>query len=632
VKNGPLKFPAIGEVKISMPKNLRSNAIRRYTIRCRSERDANDYARKLRLGLLILLLGIAASMPDDASAQNHTVPFYNVSGSNTAYLGRLIGYGVDGALSNAPASAQALGAGGDKLWGTDIGLPVRITRNSEERTYFLFGDTDLLDPGAAAGQVLKQEECLTCALSPFVLANGINQGDAVGYSIDSNPDDGLQMNKVLRNVEDTGAPVCGELENDDIRALVVDGIHNNTNYYYEADPAITGFCNGLSLNTTPTGGFAVNNTLYTVTGVQNSFRDETKSDQSFLSFSDDGGLTWTLMNNGQPISGTTGGPGGKFIHIEAVPVDAADYQDPALSAPCPLPTPPQGNSKALLFYGVGTWLSTGAYLGVVFESDLESAKASPTTPLKIYYYAGETSCWVADNQAAAIPILDGTAGVHYAYFESPCGNRTVEGLAGFDYLSVTRLQGTIQGETVDRFLMVTNPGYGTCVAANADCCGGAVLAGQTHVCDPASNGFDPALLQDSGLGPVLLTGDPLKPWEWATRNDGSLRFAPIQQEPNFADGPGPNCRENVPYTHLLGGYAPLFLDHLTRVNASGDGFDVYLVTSNGRDEYAVDFYKTTVRQEPVAVPVPALGLAAQIALILALGPVALRMRNRLRAH
>ncbi len=73
---------------------------------------------------------------------------------------------------------------------------------------------------------------------------------------------------------------------------------------------------------------------------------------------------------------------------------------------------------------------------------------------------------------------------------------------------------------------------------------------------------------------------------------------------------GANC---LPYAAV--GLPPRGIS--TKVNASGDGFDVYLVASNGRDEYAVDFYGTTIRQE--ALPVPAMDVPGRMVLLLGVG-------------
>ncbi len=522
------------------------------------------------------------------------VPFEKITASSTAYLGRLIGYGQDQPLASAPAAAQAPGAAGERMWGTDIGLPVTMTVNAEQRTYFLFGDTDYSDPAQyALGQIVRQE---ADPADPFVLDNGVNQGDVVAYTTDTNPDDGISLTRVLRNVENSGAPVCNQLDDDDdLRSLFVPGVHDNTaNYFSEDVSEITGSsCLGAALNATPTGAFAVYGTMYSITAVQNSFVVETLPDKGFLASSDDGALTWTLLNNGAPISGTTGGPGAKFIHIDALEVDARQYQDPIRTYPCPLPEPPSGDSRALLLFGIGTWLNTGGYLGMTFVEDLEASRDDPLLPLRMYYYAGPPNCWVEGDEDAAVPILDAQAGLHYAYFESPCNYRVFEQSGGLDYVSVARMAGTVSGTKVDRLLLSTNPGYATCKNVGT-CCGGTVNAENPNLCDfPA----DPALLSDSGLGPVVVTSDPFRPWEVARRTDDSLEFTLIEQDPGTMVGPGPHCSTNVPYTYQLGGYAPVMIDNLTRVNSAGDGFDVYMNGSVGRDEgYNVDTARFTVRE------------------------------------
>lgn len=521
--------------------------------------------------------------------------FSHVTATSTVYLGRLIGYGSDMALASAPAAARADGAAGDKIWGTDVGIPVSLTVNNEERTYFLFGDTDYSDPSQfALGQIVKQEP----GGDPYVLDNGVNQGDVIGYSTDANPDDGISMTRVLRNIEDQGAPVCSQLDDaDDLRALAVPGVHDDpSNYFYEDTSGITGsFCLGAALNATPTGAWAVGSVLYSVTAVQNSFVDSAKPDEAFLAFSTDNALTWQLMNGGNPISGTTAGPSAKFIHIETLAVDAAELQDPIRSAPCPLPEPPSGNSDALLLFGTGKWRTGGAYLGLVFIDDLETARANPSQAVRLFYYAGAPSCWVEGDEEAAVVVLDAGAGTNYSHFESACDYRVFDQSGSFGYVSVTRLQGTVGGNAIDRLLMTANPGYATCTTASS-CCGGTVHPTDSNLCEfPA----DLQQVTDSGLGPIVLTGDPYRPWRWSQRTDGSLDFTLVAQDPGTSVGPGPNCRSQVPYTHVLGGYAPLFLDRFTRLNSAGDGFDVYLNSSVGRDEgYNVDLNRFTVREAP----------------------------------
>ena len=96
---------------------------------------------------------------------------------------------------------------------------------------------------------------------------------------------------------------------------------------------------------------------------------------------------------------------------------------------------------------------------------------------------------------------------------------------------------------------------------------------------------------------MVVTSDPFQPWEVARRTDDSLEFTLIEQDPGTMVGPGPHCKTNVPYTYQLGGYAPVMIDTLTRVNSAGDGFDVYMNGSVGRDEgYNVDTARFTVRE------------------------------------
>ena len=166
-------------------------------------------------------------------------------------------------------------------------------------------------------------------------------------------------------------------------------------------------------------------------------------------------------------------------------------------------------------------------------------------------------------------------------------------MGSFDYGTVTRLQGVIGGENVDRLLFTTNAGYPACTAPTG-CCGGTPHPTDPNLCNPPA---DPATSVDSALGPVAITGDPYRPWDWTRRTDNSLDFALIEQDANTSVGPGPNCRTRVPYTHLLGGYAPAIVDRFTRPTAGADGFHVYLNTSVGRDEgYNVDTARFTVAE------------------------------------
>ncbi len=109
-------------------------------------------------------------------------------------------------------------------------------------------------------------------------------------------------------------------------------------------------------------------------------------------------------------------------------------------------------------------------------------------------------------------------------------------------MSLTRLRGTVAGKSVDRLLLTANPGYATCKAVSS-CCGGTVHPTDANLCEfPA----DLQQVSDSGLGPIVLTGDPYRPWRWSRRTDGSLDFTLVAQDPGTLVGAGPHCRSQVP--------------------------------------------------------------------------------------
>ncbi|HHQ48327.1 MAG TPA: hypothetical protein ENK19_05525 [Acidobacteria bacterium] len=345
-----------------------------------------------------------------------------------------------------------------------------------------------------------------------------------------------------------------------------------------------------------------------------------------------------------------GWPLAKFVHVDAVPVDAADYQDPARSGPCLLPLPSGSDTRGYLLFGGGLWTQSDVYLAFVARTELEAAVADPGRTIEVSYFKGASrdgKCWSTD-QKDAVAVVNGYDNTSYARYELACGNHVVQDTVGTGYISVTPLMGTLSGgRTVDRLLMLFNSGYVVCLAGEGDaCCGGTPVDGGRMCADVDGERYADRLVEGNA-DIVFITGERWRPWIWNTTEAPSEHggvvpaamsrpLVPVTIPPDPAAnwyGAGPVCKAVLSDTGVINGYAPLAIDAFTRVSRAGDGFDVYFLLSRwgakrtpddpgDKDQgynYMVDLFRTTVRplgtpraRRPSAAvrPTPAQGRAA----------------------
>ncbi len=572
--------------------------------------------------------------------------------TSTRRLGPVLGYGEPMARDAAPAHIAAPEAGGDILWGADIGLPVTVQVPGEGGvptpvTFLFFGDTDQLDHAVLAdrGWVQPHEPASEDEVrTPW----GLLQGDAIGWTTDRDPDDGLALDHVLRNLE-PGAPerACASVEDQGFRVMYVPGVH--------PDPCAAALRlddgNLLWFFNTPTGAWAMDDGTLLVMVADQTPYDGIPQASSYLAASTDGGLTWTALNGGRPFSSAevSGWPLSKFVHVDALFVDAADYQDPGRSGPCLLPLPDGEDTRGWLLFGGGLWTQSDVYLAFLSRSDLAAAVADPSRSLHPWYFSGETEsgCWSTD-QRDAYPVVNAFDNTSFARLETPCGHRVIQDTVGVGYVSVTRLAGTLSGgREVDRLAMVFNSGYLVCTAGEGDqCCGGSLR--EDGMCDGADLDRYADRLVEGNTGIVLITGETWRPWIWNTTagpadHDGTplamegRPLVPLIIPPDPAAnwyGAGPECQAVLTGGDVITGYAPLLVDTFTRVAPDGGGFDLFFLLSRwgakltpddpgSADEgyhYQVDLFRTRLvpgSPEPVrrpagrAVPAGRGGRAAQ---------------------
>ncbi len=543
------------------------------------------------LALIALLAGCGGSSgdgdagtPDQPAEPQAGEPF---TVGETVYVNTLLGYGEVRAQASYPAYNRSEAAGGDILWGTDLGLPVTLAQagpQGEDVTLYLFGDTDQLDLQwlADTGQVRKHRPAPD---EEFVGPMGPFEADAIGWSTDANPADGVHLSKVYRNRE-TGdaAPVCDIVPDIGFRPVYLQGVH--------ASP-----CVQVLPNTTPTGAWAVNASIFMLAGIQDP--DNPQEARSYLAVSQDQGRNWTVVNDGAPFS--QGGPTARFIHGFGLAVDAAHYQDPQRSGPCRLPLPGGGDTRGMLIFGAGLWKGSDVYLAFVSRADLLAAAQDPTHRLSPWYFAGTDftapgggQCW-SRSEADAEAIVAASDLSAYARFEDACGGQVVSG--GIGYTQVVHVDETLQdGTRIDRLVMLLSPAY----------------QGQD----------DQGAFFDADLGTVLITGDPLRPWVWNLKvnpasHDGTLpaerqfRPLPVAADPTHGLQPNrPHCtRSGIPWA-TVAGYAPLLIDRYTRLSDDGMGVDLYFnisrwdVPKGPNDDgpqrvdayhYVVEVMRTTLR-------------------------------------
>ncbi len=510
--------------------------------------------------------------------------------ANTRYVNTLLGYGEVRGQDSFPAYLRSPAAGGDILWGTDLGLPVTLNtvgNDDKTLTLYLFGDTDQLDLAelADSGKVRKyrpkRDEVFVGPMGPF-------EGDAIGLSYDDNPADGVHLTGIYRNRE-TGEtePVCDLADPNGFRPVYLEGIH-------------AGPCVQILPNTTPTGAWAVDDTLFMLAAVQN--REDLANARSYLVVSSDRGLNWRVANAGQPFS--QGGPAARFIHGFGLEVDARYYQDMKRSGPCGLPLPSGTDTRGLLLFGTGLWKASDVYLAFVSRTDLLAAADDPQHRLSPWYFAGtdyRTSdgkpCW-SRSESDARPIIVASDLSNYARFENACGTSLTS--AGVGYAKPIHVKETLaDGTGIDRLVMLLSPAYQ-----------GVTRDGQAV---------------DADLGTVLVTGEPWRPWIWNVavspeRHSGNLptkqRFRPLPvpaAENSGLEPTRPHCRQSDISWNTVSGYAPLLIERYTRVSDDGMGVDLYFVVSRWKVpshpgdtgpetvdayHYVVDVMRTTLRAVP----------------------------------
>lgn len=506
--------------------------------------------------LVALLVGIAGCGGGSSGSSPAAGELFTVE--STTSVGTLLGYGEVAQQTSYPAYTQSAASGGDILWGTDLGLPVTLTTSamgggSQTVTFYLFGDTDQLDLQVLADTGMVQKH-VPRADETFVGPSGPFEGDAIGVSMDGDPSDGVELDFVYRNQETGEAqPVCDLASTNGFRPVHLAGVHADA-------------CVQVLPNTTPTGAWAIGETIFMLASVQDP--NDLAQGRSYLTASTNLGLDWTVLNNGLPFSSS--GFSAHFIHAAAVAVDAADHQDAARSGPCKLPLPTGPSTRGLLLFGTGLWKASDVYLAFVAESDLTAAAADPTRQVSPWYFAGTDYqapggdlCW-STSESDAKAIIEVSDKSAYSRFEDACGT-TIDG-SGAGYTSTIRVQQTLtNGTVIDRLVMLLSPAY----------------QGTSNT----------AQFVDADLGTTLVTGDPLRPWVWnlaidPANHDGRLpaqrRFRPLAVPPDPMSGLQPNtpaCTSSPLTWQTVAGYAPLFIDRYTRLSADGLGVDLFFNVS-----------------------------------------------------
>ncbi len=523
--------------------------------------------------------------------------------TDTVPVNTLLGYGEERPQMSFLAYIRSEQAGGDILWGTDLGLPVTLPNagaGGADLTLFLFGDTDQLDLDWLE-QTHKVRKLQPAAAGGILGPAGPFEGDAIGRTTDADPSDGVHLDHVYRNVEPGDPmPVCADpgVRADGFRPVYLAGVHGTE---IKLPAQIPPACVQVLPNTTPTGAWVVDGTVFMLAAVQKD--DEPDNGLSYLAASRDQGLHWTVLNGGRPFSER--GRSARFIHGFGVSVDASDYQDPQRSGPCLLPLPKGGDTRGILLFGSGLWKYPGnnVYLAFFSRSELQAAAADPNRRLTAWYFAGtdrridgHTACW-SQSEQDAVPVVRVDDLSAYARFEQACG--TAPTSAGIGYTSVIHVDETlVDGRRIDRLVMLLSPAY---------------------------QGVGPDGPFDADLGTVLITGDPLRPWIWNLkvpesgfdgRPPAEHRFRPLPVAAAPTSGlmaNEPHCKQSGIAWGTVSGYAPLLIDRYTRRSADGLGVDLYFLISRSNvlrhpDDpqpdleiayhYVVDVMRTTLRPLP----------------------------------
>ncbi len=567
--------PETGELQIpSVAVHFRDGRSRTYTARLR------------RIGVQPLLFEIQRA--DPAAGERFTV-------ENTRYVNTLIGYGEIREKNSYPEHIRSSDSGGDIVWGTDLGLPVTVRDPEDETaalTLYLFGDTDQLDLEWSIKNDDKVKK-LSRLPNEFSGPLGTFEGDAIGLSADPDPSDGIYLQHLYRNFEEGDhSPVCDQVIDDGFRSVYLPGIHKSP-----CEQTVP------ETNTTPTGAWAIDGTLFMVAGVQDP--DKLEEARSYLAVSTDMGLNWKVVNGGQPFS--SGGTQARFIHAFALPVDANDYQDMNRSGPCGLPLPKGADKRGMLLFGSGWWKASDVYLAFISRQDLLDAATNPNRLLKPWYFAGTDytdpndgeKCWTRSETDARAILVAGDPSA-YARFEAACGTTPAAG--GIGYTKAIHVDTTLaDGTRIDRLVMLLSPAY-------------------KYQTLPAE-----AEPLDADLGTVLVTGDPLRPWVWNVALEPELHHGKLPAAPKFRPLPvpadpqsglepkRPHCQATQTSWATVDGYAPLLIDRYTRPSQDGHGVDLYFLISRSNvpsspgddgDEtvdgyhYVVDVMRTTLKPLP----------------------------------
>ena len=492
---------------------------------------------------------------------------------HTVRLGTLIGYGMNMTAAEAPPNVQSVEAGGDVVWGTDEGFITTLSVDGEERIYFFFGDTTARTSGANAFRT-------------FEIAKGIEAGDIIGYTTDGDPEDGVQLDHVLRNNEG-GGRVCVRTADDGYRSIYIPDVNHTC----------TGNDAGVEV---PTGVIALPERygspprLVMFFGKAGDLND-TSGSTTYVAVSNNLGYDWSPLRDGDgtPVVFSQGAAGhpAKFLVVNPILVDAAAFQGPA-SAPCQLPLPegPEGmDTHGLLLFSSGQYRRSDIYLAFLPIASLLQALEHPgqvDLHDAVSYFAGigaaagPGGCW-SRQQADALPIVRTADASEYVRLESPCGNELLEGSTGAGEFSVTH----VRTGDVDRLVLLLNNGY--------------ALADGRY----------------GSPGPQLVTGDPRRPWIWNTRTpfaqlDGTevqdtRPYVPLTiPRPASGDdvpGFGTVCPSQWTPDTALWGYGPMLINPYTRPSASGRGVDLYFILSRWKGTvdfrngpYRVDVFRTTL--------------------------------------
>jgi len=565
-----------------------------------------------------------AAQPADASTDSGTpeqVQRVALLAVDTERLGVLIGYGQPMTMGEADPYVRSPEAGGDVVFGVDLGITVQHEVDGEGRTYFFFGDTwplkqDYEQTGVAEWIGLSQQRA----------ESGVNNGDCIGYTTDTDPTDGVHLDHVLRNSEG-GAAACSLVGDNAFRATYVPGVNlrctgnhvlpqDHSDYVFFTVEVPTG---AASIPEFGSNGSAL---VLWYSRLPPSLSDAYLA-ESYVAVSLDDGLTWqTLQNEGgvpRAFSGpTTAGTHvepGRFINISPVLVDAAEYQSPA-SLPCNLPLPPGEDTRGLLLFASGHYRASDVYLAFLPVSSLEEAFDDPSRAIEgLMYFSGESSgCWSPLEQDAK-PVIRATDAAIFARYESLCGYRVIEAItgAGVGELSVKRIRTDLASGPFDRLVAMFALLHFPCVSTEDSCCGATAVPGQ-DLCRGRFSDQYSGDVRVGSMGIAVMAADPLRPWRWETSvpeahpsiDTVGLEFAPAFVPAAPGDpigGLGMVCE----YAHHPGGgglygYGPYILGGMERASRDGVGVDIFFVLSRWKGEvtnledgpYRVELFRTTL--------------------------------------